>query len=728
MECDLDQQLRENSQLSVRNLSNLLTNHSFDENPLATFQSELSKALPQIVAACTTTLSDNGIQSISFVCLEECLKQLDWKSILEQRDARLKQHNQSTTNHFFSTPCDLLLSCWKDPTLWPPVCNGCLMKVVLEQLLFHRSGNRTRRSMRCGRFDWSPSYSLLLEFFIALVQQQPSLHQTTGMIAWIRTNLRLDKTDPETINVAVSIVKELIRSFPSKAIIFVPLFLDLLCAIEAMVNRKRSALPRAPKNETGQSEVKRSGQVHGTNLDVLHGESSDREEETYQNRLFMQLASMHKNSQSMRVDRKQVFNANTLSTILDMAQDQIVFLCALRLKCLKAFLSSSKECSTTLGRGAVDQSLFHAILELVESRPGSETISVRLAALLLVNTSSQSNLVYQKLLKMLWSRVENMNDPCAYLSFYVELLIESSFFDDRTVLADAIQPLCDRVTRLVLHRENQEQSLASQVTLHCIASLLAYRGSLLLQIPGFKFLLAQLSVEFPSPKQWLLLSTMSSAMQSKLLTSLRMSGMFGIEEDEEENEIQWTSGESWYYDPHHGSAIRACNYVSSLASPDLFSRWSPTNSYPKTSAGTKVDQSLHSHAKGSIALHDLGDDVLREVFSFLGFKRIVFNRQVCKRWKCIGDDEFNTWMPMYLARFGVDPEDPILSATSTLPWKQLFMQRWVAEKEIRFKRDKNGWRWRLCRRIGCLTVHPSPSRLLKHQSTHQTKPKKRKKI
>ena len=727
MESDLDQDLRKRTQLTVHFLSDLLTNHSFDEKTLATFESELRKALSLIVTVCTVAQSENGVHRIAFVCLEESLKCLDWKLILEQRAVRLKQDTQSGAKRTLSTPFDLLLSCWKDPTLWPPACNGPLVKVVLEQLLFHRSGtNRVKRSVRCGRRDWSPSYNLLLNFFIATIQQQPSLH-ATKIIAWIRTNLKSDETDPETLNVSISIVKELIRSFPSRGIVLVPFFLDLLCNIETMIHKSRSTLSRAPESETGQPRRTRSGLAHGSNIAVLHGESSDHEEEAYYNRFFLQLANKHTNQQATRVNRKKIFHANTQSVTSNVVHDQIKFLCALRLKCLKAFLSFSKDYSKTFDEGAIEQSSFHAILELVRSRPGSETSYIRLAALILIDASSQSDMLCPKLLEMLWSRVDKTKDPCTYLSFYVELLIEASIFDEKDALAEAIQPLCDRAKRLILISEHRKPSVSSQGTLHCIAFLLVYRGTMLLQVPGFKFLLAQLSVEFTSPRQWLLSSSISSYEELKLLTSLRASGIFGIEDDEDEDdEIEQTSETSWFYDPHRGSTIRVCNFFSSLASPDLFSRWSPTNSNPKPSAGAKINQSLRSHAQEGTVLHDLGDDMLREVFSFLGFKRIVFNRQVCKRWKCIGDDEYNTWMPLYLGRFGVDPEDPKLVTALSLPWKQLFMERWVAEKEIRFKRDRNGWRWRLCRRIGCLTVQSSPSRLLKHKSTHEVTSKKRK--
>ncbi|GAX27361.1 hypothetical protein FisN_17Lh256 [Fistulifera solaris] len=724
MESDSEQERRNRTQLSAHLLSSLLTNHTFDEIPLVAFQSEVCKTLSQIVVACTTTPSLNGVQSISFARLDECLQRVDWKTIIEQRDARLRPHKQSTMN--LTTPCDVLLSSLKDTTVWPPACNGCLVKVLLNHLLFHRSGNSIiKRSTRCGRLDWSPSHSNLLDFVIEMMQVQPSL-DANQVTSWIRSNLNeSNKTDTETINVAISIVKELIRSFPFKAIVFLPLFLDMLCVTEALLNKLRSALPRVSNSEIGKPQVKRSRLVHGTNVAVLHGESSDCEEDAYHNRLFVQHSNAHKNSQSLGADRKKILQANTQSSTRTVTYEQIAFLSALRTKCLKAFLASSNDCASTSGVGAVNQSLFRIIFNLLESQPGSETILVRFAALLLINANPP--LAYQKLLDMLWSRVDEANDPCACLSFYVELLIESSIFDDRTALTTAIQPLLDLVKRRILNREDQALWPNAQVALHCLACLLTYRGTMLMQLPEFLFLLAQLSNEYPSPKQWLLVNTVSAPEELKLLTSLRESGVFGIENELEEDGILKDCSGSWFYDPHRSSTIRTCSLFTGLASSGLSSPWSPTNSDPKLSCGSQVDQPLHPDTKGGIALHDLGDDVLREVFSFLGFKRIVFNRQVCKRWKCIGDDEFNTWKPLYVGRFGVDLEDPLLSsAACTLSWKQLFMERWMAEKEIRYKRDKNGWRWRLCTRIGCLTVHSSPSRLLKHQSTHKITSKERK--
>jgi hypothetical protein len=556
------------------------------------------------------------------------------------------------------------------------------------------------------------------------MQVQPSL-DADQVTSWIRSNLNeLDNTDTETINVAISIVKELIRGFPSKAIVFLPLFLDMLCVTEALLNKLRSALPRVSNSDTGKRQLKRARSVHGTNVAVLRGESSDCEEEAYHNRLFVQHSNAyHKNSQSLRADRKKILQANTQLSTRTVTYEQITFLCALRAKSLKALLASSNDCASTSGRGAVNDSLFQIILKLVESQPGFETISLRFAALLLINAGPP--LGYRKMLDMLWLRVDAANDPCACLSFYVELLIESSIFDDKTALATATRPLCDRVGRMILHREDQTVWPHAHIALHCLAFLLAYRGRMLVQLPEFVFLLAQLSNEYPSPEQWLLVNTISAPERLKLLTSLRESGVFGIEIELENNELPKKCSGSWFYDPYRNSTIRTCSMFTGFASSGLLSSWNSKNSDPEISCGLQINQPPHSDTKGRIALHDLGDDVLREVFAFLGFKRIVFNRQVCKRWKGIGDDEFNTWKPLYIGRFGVDLEDPLLSEACTLPWKKLFIERWKAEKEIRFKRDKNGWRWRLCRRIGCLTVHSSPSRLLKHQSTHKINLKER---
>lgn len=570
MESDSDhQQGRKQSLDCIHNFSSLLTNHSFDENPLETFQNELSDALSQILAESTTV--KNGVHSVDSTRLEQSLEHLDWKTLMEQRDDRVKQHQ--SRSHVFETPFDLLLSCWKNSTLWPPACNACLVKVILKKLLFHRSGARIKRIMRCGKLDWTPSSLLLLDFLIAMMKQQPSL-QAIKINEYIRSNLH-KTTDPETINVAISIVKELIRNFPSRSILFIPLFLDLLCFIEVLVIRNRSSYSHAP-NETKQRLKRRKDFTHGDNLAILHGECSDHEGEVYQNSLLTRFATKLANAQPIRVERKNILRANTALAAREMAADRIVFLGALRTKCLKSLVSSSKDSSTSIGSGAVNSSFFQAILDLVERWSGPETMYARLATLLWVSVSSHPNRAYQKLIEVLWLRTDNTSDPCAYLSFYVELLIESQFFDNQAALAQAVLPLCDRLKMLILDHEKSnvgESALSALSILHSVSFLLAYRGNMLRQIPGFKFLLAQLSVEFTSPKKWLLPNTISSAERLKLLTSLESSGIFGIEEDENEV-IQQTKIETWFYDPHGGSTVRACRFLSSLVPLNLFSPWS----------------------------------------------------------------------------------------------------------------------------------------------------------
>jgi len=89
-------------------------------------------------------------------------------------------------------------------------------------------------------------------------------------------------------------------------------------------------------------------------------------------------------------------------------------------------------------------------------------------------------------------------------------------------------------------------------------------------------------------------------------------------------------------------------------------------------------------------------------------------RVVCQNWRTLVDDDFSMWMPLYKSRYGLEPEDLAL-VSKPLAWKHMSIERWTAEREIRFPWDKNGWKSRLCKRIGCLTILTTPKRLEVHK-------------
>jgi hypothetical protein len=129
----------------------------------------------------------------------------------------------------------------------------------------------------------------------------------------------------------------------------------------------------------------------------------------------------------------------------------------------------------------------------------------------------------------------------------------------------------------------------------------------------------------------------------------------------------------------------------------------------------------------------LNNDMLRLVFSFLGCKRLVKARSVCRLWKDIVDDSNSLWYGAYRARFGLLRQDPRAdhhqAATIYSDWRDLFMTKFLAEQHIRFQRHgPTGFKYRTCGYIGCLAVLKSSSQEKNHYESHARKAEQRKRL
>ena len=118
----------------------------------------------------------------------------------------------------------------------------------------------------------------------------------------------------------------------------------------------------------------------------------------------------------------------------------------------------------------------------------------------------------------------------------------------------------------------------------------------------------------------------------------------------------------------------------------------------------------------------LQTDLVQILFSFCGFKRLVKLREVCKTWKDISDSSDWLWYSAYKSRFGLLPQDPHATSRSKHDWKELFRAKWLAEKNLRFRRNHgSGWKYRTCQYIGCLAIVKSAKMQKQHYESHVRK-------
>jgi hypothetical protein len=119
-------------------------------------------------------------------------------------------------------------------------------------------------------------------------------------------------------------------------------------------------------------------------------------------------------------------------------------------------------------------------------------------------------------------------------------------------------------------------------------------------------------------------------------------------------------------------------------------------------------------------LQYLDDDVLRGIMSFLGYKKLVRVRGVCKVWKILADDDC-LWFPLYRRRFGLLGEEiDDYKANNNGLWKKRFTDKWLAERSIRFQYNRTeDFKYRICGYIGCRHVVKSPAGLKSHYGMHK---------
>ena len=383
---------------------------------------------------------------------------------------------------------------------------------------------------------------------------------------------------------------------------------------------------------------------------------------------------------------------------------------------------------------------------------------------------------------VLWKR---RNQNPVFVAFFFELLAECSYFDTGESLFTALDPFTALVSEFLeqasgddkIDDDDNEQLQEKQyddsdtrqpqrlpVNLGTISKstlepfyryhfawFLTRRGAYLKNETSFASTLTQLSVLFGNVHDWIPPTTMSSSTTEQqcgvIIEALQFAGILGVSSCTDYLAIDTTTkeamtatrgespqqflrqGRDWCYTSSMGTCGRRLN---------LFSTLSLSNGVP-----VDADSVAESASNGTITsgINDMiNADVLSLVFSYLGYKRVVWLRTICSEWRSIADCN-RLWSDLYRTRYPFLQNDEkafqlLESANynrrddknlnmnddnnnnSTVSWKQLFQDRWVAEREVRSRRCQSNRDFVLCGFVGCYKILNSQASQRKHHEQH----------
>ena len=665
--------------------------------------------------------------------LESSLALIEWKTLCKHYDRTQDRgqakddgvvHSQNSSSASFPSASALeeILGCLRNPSLWPSACSQAVIKVLMRvflllggtDLLFRAT---LRSSRNRGKHRWSPSRQLIVETVTSLTRQVPALRQVIVRQMCCELIPSAERIDGE-LYLLLSLLKKFVKNLSSgDPFLFVPCLLGHLARLDELYDddssgetarrRKQSVLLAPPDDDCSTRKRKRPA---SSSLEMLHGEVSDDEttqQQSYDDFATIRRQQRHRMKSSGFSMKRLVNSAGCPRHNESSSQQKLASLRRLRTKCIKLFLSVAAK-SKNLSSRQLD------IVLLTDPRVWRSP-SVRLCMLLLADNYGERG--YQFLCQRLWylAMASDVN-ASSFLSLYSETISECSFFDNIERCWEAIQPL---ILELKFFCDNGTSCKTSMNVvrpfLYCFASLLPHRGGILALNATFVQLAAKLSLVFDEPDDWLE-ENMSEAQHEKILHALQVAGILGVCSDMNTSTREYLRSDESA--PRQSFPLFRVRFVAKgiyLVRTDLFSLLSRVNGVPcLPSAKLSPSEPL---------MDRLNDDVLRRIFSFIGFKRLVQARLVSKQWKDVADSH-TLWRRAYKRRYGTSRHDELAKIDKGIPWKLHFIDKFKTESLIdsRFNLNKNGefFKVRVCSFVGCQHIIKSKHQLKRHYAKHSS--------
>ncbi len=440
----------------------------------------------------------------------------------------------------------------------------------------------------------------------------------------------------------------------------------------------------------------------------------------------------------------------------------------LRSKCYKSLLQMAE---SHLQRADVLSNVFDQTIRWTLLLHESSSAACRLSLVLLADAANGGGgyqLLVERLMHVAFAETIDLITAERVWRMYSELLVDGCHFDSRLECWNAMQPL---VQALMVHSSPADEivtnpptvSKHTSILLRCLVYILSKRRRLLTlcqddalgqQIQAF---LTTLSLSFGHENYWIASSSnMGASERENVLYTLQVLGIIGICGVDEESDLhdnenddgndcdESQKGSSRNQDDGKELETTAC---WPFAKPNTlrcaYRRMGPRvchrqllsridhDFYISQTVDQQEEDTFPRSSSGSVPfLEYMNDDTLGLVFSYFTYKRLVWVRQVCKAWKEVADQD-SLWRDAYVARFHpIMPSDDQLLSCSTpsleSSWKQLFMDKYDAERRIRFLRNRRtGWKVRTCGHVGCLEVLRTQEQLKRHYEAHRKSKSKR---
>ena len=381
---------------------------------------------------------------------------------------------------------------------------------------------------------------------------------------------------------------------------------------------------------------------------------------------------------------------------------------------------------------------FRAVLSVACQRPKCPGASICAIASASARTVDNGNLL---MMQQLWgSFVFNLTNDDS-LRRYSDFVVEVRQFDDPAQCWQAIEQVVaftlNLAPRIAESSVSKTMRQIGQSLLRAIAHMLINRKSVLSRKEfetRFSRLLTNLSLHFGDVKCWVT-DQMPLDEKERVIKLLCVTGIVSFVGVDALNELLTkrtnVSTDQWPFPTKSCFRFSSAQLAPSLSKGLLSDETEAGRKRLHLESALTEDKSSpkYPNCRGICIMDILNEDIIMNIFSFFGHKRIVKLAEVCKEWQAIGQKAC-LWQQMYIRRWPTAIDDPFaVSAKNSKhvkKWKDAFVEKCQRERAIRSKFSSNGWKHRTCEYVGCTSVLRSQQQLEKHYQKHKDNSVKRK--